>query len=370
MKILSKLTIISVVSISIFSAQSSWSQDLPAKVQGFFKDWTTYSVKSEDYAAFKGLDVNQMVAHLRKPENKVTVLILPFKPQTAEQNPTLKMENPAELAQDVSYFSDRSKIDFETWDKAIAQTLPPYVFNGLPEQWDMNRPGVSEFRINLGSAANRYTVAHEWTHVLFHQALFPAPITLPDGRKVHLYMAIHLATEEAWNKTNEIQTKVTQLENTPNANGEELYKQQMSLFQSYLKYRELLLQNELGNIEEIVVHYQNLIHASDLELSADDVSRSAWISLKYALDLNDFVDDFLKNDNIWQLLTNAKQTGQFDPSLVAPYQRVEESYQGVKKELFKHYKSLFPVLVKNKLNAHIAEMVRKGRLSIEPSGKR
>jgi hypothetical protein len=278
--------------------------------------------------------------------------------------------NPLELSDQVQYYLSKSPVDAEIFKQAIAQTFPPFMFNGLPEQWNRDRPGVSGYRIHLGVASTRYTVAHEWSHVLFHRALFPKAVEDSGGQKVHFLMSLFVGVQNAWKKVEEIQSNISALESAQNPNQEELYKAQISGFEAFLRAHELALYNQLAEIEEIVVHYQNLVDAKVLELTPDEISHSAWVSLHHALELHDFVNDLLEKNETFKFLTESKKAGQFETSLVGPYNQVEQAYQTVRKQLFKHYQLLFPILLEHKLNAHIAQLVRKGHVSIEPKNKK
>lgn len=348
--------------IAFYGSQLVFSQNIPLKVRNFVGEWTQYSLGPEIISTFKGLDINQAIQKLREPENNVTVLVFPFKPDFVAANPDLKIENPVECAELEKFYHDKFERYVAEAGDSIAITRPPYsayfLTPNLGPEFYFARPGLSDFQIHLGSATDMMTVLHEWTHVLLQRQYFSDKVTLEDGSQVHFINRIRKDFEQAradfQNQINTYEAISSSVDSLP----EQIREAENNFTHFLLRVFEMSLFSRVTDIEEIVVHYQMLIHAEEMGFLEKEQSTAAWFTMKYALDLEIFLNDVLLKNPQWSQLNESFDKKILNEKLSKDFEQVRDAFLSLKNEISKHLDRLRPILVKKKLNMHMAEFVR------------
>ena len=334
-------------------------------------DWKQIEMNLRDFDKLRGKDINQKIAIIRSapPEGYgIPVLIFNVKPEVDRaKTPELKLDNPPEFTEWLRFYENPAQPEY-VWginNAVYGQYLPPYIFNNNDPKRQRNRPGIDRGQIHLSPMANDATVVHELSHSFFQTQIFPNPVRMSDGRLLHPYLA---ASEKMNQKYDQLQISLkrfNELIAKQSPHQETLYAAYIDLLKNFIDWANLkFISVIVSKMEEAILFRMNMDIGASLGLSEESKKTYYWKSIASLMEVHSAIDEITKNQQIYQDLLKALQTGNIDPALRPGFEKLQNRVSKSLGNIRRQYAEGVALAVKMNYTGVLSEMEKAGRVKL------
>jgi hypothetical protein len=339
----------------------------------YFLDWSLLKFDRNDFARFKGKNINQKIELVRAPAPNgfgIPILLLDVPSVRARRNPDLNYKNPDELLDWVKFYENPAN-EATAWTAgadANAQYLPPYLFNSSAPTKQKFRPGMKAGQIHLSVAASDLTIPHEVSHQTFQSQVFPYPIKMKDGRLLHVYIAAAMRDAEKQSELDTAVSEFNKLNTAAATDSDAVYRAAIKMYGKFLEERNLFFVSNVLHYWEEMLLFKVSYQLADVQGLTEKLKKEAfWAHVSMLMQVSSVLEDITHQD-VYKNLVSEHKAERFDETLLPEFERLAKRVKGFEDQLPKFYGAAAAICMKEGYWGVLQEMEKAGRVRLEIEG--